>query len=199
MSPGGASQGAALGPLVAQAHARGAGIVLDLAYQPLRFDAGTLPPHAALAWQLWAPNKACGLPGVRAASAVAPAGEEPAAEALRAHAPSWVAGAEGVALLAAFATPAAQAELAAHRSLLRAWRDALAASLRAAHWQVRDTDSVTPFFTARPAHAPDCAAWRALGVKLRDTTPMGLPGWWRLSAQPPHSLQALQQALEAGQ
>jgi histidinol-phosphate aminotransferase len=198
-SPGGASHGAALGPQVAQAHACGACVVLDLAYQPLRFDAGKLPPHAALAWQLWAPNKACGLPGIRAAYAVAPAGDEPAAEALRAHAPSWVAGAEGVALLAAFATPAAQDELVAQRPLLRAWREALAATLRAAHWQVQDAASVTPFFTARPAHAPDWAAWRALGLKLRDTTGMGLPGWWRLSAQPPQSLQALQQALEAGQ
>lgn len=198
MSPSGVSRGAALGPLVAQAHARGACVVLDLAYQPLRLDAGTLPPHAALAWQLWAPNKACGLPGVRAAYAVAPAGEEPAAEALRTHAHSWVTGAEGVALLAAFATPAAQAELAAHRPLLQAWRDALAAILRAAHWQVQDATSVTPFFTARPVHMPDWADWRALGLKLRDTTGMGLPGWWRLSAQPPQSLQALQHALEAG-
>lgn len=195
MSPGGASHGTALGPGVAQAHAAGACVVLDLAYQPLRLDAGTLPPHAALAWQLWAPNKACGLPGVRAAYAVAPVGEEPAADALRAHAPSWVTGAEGVALLAAFATPAAQAELAAHRRLLRAWRDALAALLRAAQWQVQDAASVTPFFTARPAHAPDWAAWRAQGLKLRDTTGMGLPGWWRLSAQPPQSLRALEQAL----
>jgi len=200
MSPGGASHGAALGPLIAQAHAAGACVVLDLAYQPLRFDGGKLAAHAALAWQLWAPNKACGLPGVRAAYAVAPVGDEPAAEAMRAQAPSWVAGAEGAALLASFATAAAQAELAAHRGLLRAWRDALAAILRAAQWQVQDTASVTPFFTARPHHAPDpdWAAWRNQGLKLRDTTRMGLPGWWRLSAQPPHSLQALRHALEAG-
>ena len=198
MSPGGASHGTALGPWVSRAHAAGACVVLDLAYQPLRFDAGTLAPHAALAWQLWAPNKACGLPGVRAAYAVAPMGEEPAAEALRAQAPSWLTGAEGVALLASFATPAAHAELAAQRTRLLAWRDALAATLRAARWQVQDRDSVTPFFTARPARTPDWAAWRARGLKLRDTTSMGLPGWWRLSAQPPESLQALRQALETG-
>lgn len=198
MSPGGASHGTALGPQIAQAHGAGACIVLDLAYHPLRLDAGRLPPHAALAWQLWAPNKACGLPGVRAAYAIAPQGEEPAADALRAQAPSWVTGAEGVALLAAFATPAAQAELGAQRILLRAWRDTLAATLRAVRWQVQDSASVTPFFTARPALAPDETAWRARGLKLRDTTSMGLPGWWRLSAQPPQALQALRQALEAG-
>ena len=45
--------------------------VLDLAYQPLQLGgAPSEPPHWA--WQLWSPNKALGLTGVRGAYAIAP-------------------------------------------------------------------------------------------------------------------------------
>jgi histidinol-phosphate aminotransferase len=192
-SPTGQALGDALDAVLASAAP--ACTVLDLAYQPLRLDAGKLPPGAAQAWQLWSPNKACGLPGVRAAYAVAPAGAEDLARALAALAPSWVTGAEGVALLTAFAGAAAQAELAQQREVLSSWRAALAGMLRAAHWEVRDAASVTPFFVARPPCALDPGALRAQGIKLRDTTSMGLPGWLRLSAQPPAAIQALRAAL----
>jgi histidinol-phosphate aminotransferase len=41
----------------------------------------------------------------------------------------------------------------------------------------------------------DVAAWRAQGLKLRDATSLGAPGWWRLSAQGPQAQQALQRVL----
>jgi histidinol-phosphate aminotransferase len=192
-SPTGQALGGALDGVLAGAAP--ACVVLDLAYQPLRLDGGQLPPGAAQAWQLWSPNKACGLPGVRAAYAVAPAGAEDLARALAALAPSWVTGAEGVALLAAFTGAVAQAELAQRREVLRGWRAALSAMLRAAHWEVRDAASVTPFFVARPPCALDPAALRAQGIKLRDTASMGLPGWLRLSAQPLAAIKALRAAL----
>lgn len=192
-SPTGQALGGTLDAVLAGAAP--AFVVLDLAYQPLRLDAGKLPPGAAQAWQLWSPNKACGLPGVRAAYAVAPAGAEDLARALAALAPSWVTGAEGVALLTAFAGAAAQAELAQQREVLRGWRAALAGMLRAARWEVRDAASVTPFFVARPPCALDPGALREQGIKLRDTGSMGLPGWLRLSAQPPAAIQALRAAL----
>lgn len=191
MSPTGRTLGCALATKVARVVDAGAIAVLDLAYQPLRFDGRRLAPEAEQAWQLWSPNKACGMTGVRAAYAIAPRGEEPLAEALRAHAPSWITGAEGVAMLAAFAAPAAQAELALHLPRLRAWRDALADALRGAGWQVHDAASVTPFFVARAPAGLDLAALRARGIKLRATGDMGLPGWLRLSAQPPAAVQAL--------
>ena len=52
-----------------------------------------------------------------------------------------------------------------------------------------------PFFCARPAVPPDAAALRAHGVRLRDAASMGLPGAWRLSAQPPAAQRALADAL----
>ena len=173
----------------------GALTVLDLAYQPLRLDDRALPPEAELAWQLWSPNKACGLVGVRAAYAIAPKGEEGAAQALRARAPSWVCGADGVAMLTAFASEAAQDELAAQRATLARWRLQLAEALRGADWEMQAARSVTPFLIARPAaHAAPLDAPR-FGLRLRDCTSLGLPGWWRLSAQPPAALDALAAAL----
>jgi len=194
-SPCGATPGDGLATSIEQAQAAEALLALDLAYQPLRLDARALPALAARAWRLWSPNKSCGLPGVRAAYAIAPAGAEPVVRALQSGAPSWVAGVEGVAMLRAFASDAAQAELAAQRKLLHAWRDRLAAGLRAAGWQARAATSVTPFFVARPPPGFCAAALRRDGVQLRDTASMGLPGWMRLAAQPPQAIDALLGAL----
>jgi len=194
MNPTGSTLGHALDARIVCATDAGAIVALDLAYQPLRLDRVALAPHADVAWQLWSPNKACGLTGVRGAYAVAPRGGEALAQALRAHAPSWVVGADGVAMLAAFAASIAQDELRQRLPRLRAWRAALAAALRGAGWQVRDTDSVTPFFVAQAPVAIDLAALRSSDIKLRSTDDMGLPGWLRLSAQPPVALRALRDA-----
>ena len=194
-SPSGSTLGAGLAPLLDRLHAAGALVVLDLAYQPLRFDAFELPAQASNAWRLWSPNKSCGLPGVRAAYAIAPAGDLPVIEVLRASAPSWVVGAEGVAMLRAYAQQRAQAELANRRPMLRAWRESLSQGLRHAGWQVADEVSVTPFLVAQPPAGLSAADLRAEGIKLRDTTTLGLRGWMRLSAQPPEAITALLRAL----
>ncbi|MEF9944598.1 MAG: aminotransferase class I/II-fold pyridoxal phosphate-dependent enzyme, partial [Burkholderiaceae bacterium] len=76
ISPSGATRVADLPCFLAVAQAFGASVVLDLAYQPLRFDGGPLPVAVDSAWQLCSPNKACGLTGVRAAYAIAPLGAE---------------------------------------------------------------------------------------------------------------------------
>lgn len=194
-SPTGSTLAGVLATSIEQCRAGGAIVTLDLAYQPLRLDGRALPAEAQRAWQLWSPNKACGLTGVRAAYAIAPRGEEALAQAVRAHAPSWVVGADGVAMLSAFVAPAAQAELALCLQMLRAWRDALAAALREAAWRVDDARSVTPFFVARAPAGVDLTALRGRGIKLRHTDSMGLPGWVRLSAQPPAATMALLEAL----
>lgn len=196
-SPQGSTLGEGLGTLIDRIHAAGALLALDLAYQPLRLDAFDLPRQASGAWCLWSPNKSCGLPGVRAAYAIAPANEEPAAKALSISAPSWVAGADGVAMLFAFASEHAQAELSSQRHTLRAWRVALSSGLQDAGWQVADALSVTPFVVAQPPAGFSAAALRAEGIVLRDTTSMGLRGRMRLSAQPPEAVAALLRALEA--
>ena len=55
------------------------------------------------------------------------------------------------------------------------------------------------FFCARPPEDIDLptllATLRTHGIKLRDATSFGLPGWWRLSAQRPVALAALDAAL----
>ena len=40
------------------------------------------------------------------------------------------------------------------------------------------------------------AMLRQQGIKLRDATSFGLPGWFRLGVRPPESQQALWRALE---
>lgn len=193
-SPSGTAGGAGLSQALAAALAAGAVTVLDLAYQPLRLDGACLPTEAQHAWQLWSPNKAAGLTGARAAYAVAPPGQAAVVQALQAAGPSWPVGAEGVALLSAFTTPQAQAELAACRRTLLAWRQALVRLLQQAGWVISGDNmptSVTPFLLARPARPWDAARAAAHGVQLRDATSLGLPGAWRINALGPASLAVL--------
>jgi histidinol-phosphate aminotransferase len=180
-------------------------VALDRAYEPLRLD-GEDPVPAALAsqcWQLWSPNKALGMTGVRAGAMLSPSqaasGLLPTLQAL---APSWVLSAEGVALWHAWCDDATQAWLAQARATLRAWRAEQQAQLSALRWHIEP--SVTPFFVARPPQPAmlDAAvrhAWlqslRAEGVKLRDAASLALPGCVRLSTQGPEARDALQRAL----
>ncbi|MFN3956743.1 MULTISPECIES: aminotransferase class I/II-fold pyridoxal phosphate-dependent enzyme [Tepidimonas] len=178
--------------------AAGAPVTLDLAYAPLRLqgEPALTERQRARCWQLYSPNKALGLTGVRAAYVIAPedAGPGELAE-LQALAPSWPIGADGVALLAAWIEPSTQRWLQATLGTLAQWKAALVQTLQARGWEV--AASVTPFACARPPQPLDAAALRARGVKLRDAASFGLPGWWRLSAQPPQALQALAEALDA--
>ncbi|MEY4415436.1 MAG: hypothetical protein RIQ53_2729 [Pseudomonadota bacterium] len=195
-------------------------VLLDLAYQPMRLDgdpaaeaamaagawapagwlARGLPHGAARAWQLWSPNKACGLTGVRGAYALAPEGAQAVAAALRAAQPSWPLGADGRAMLQAWAAPATQQALAASLARVRRWRADLARVLQRAGWSV-EPDGVSPFLVARaPVDRPwDADRARAAGVALRATDSLGLPGAWRLCARPPRALRALAVVLADGQ
>lgn len=176
----------------------GAPVTLDLAYAPLRLQGGAALTEAqrSRCWQLHSPNKALGLTGVRAAYVIAPEEAEPSQLAeLEALAPSWPIGADGVALLAAWIEPATQRWLQATHATLAQWKAALVQTLQARGWAV--AASVTPFLCARPPQPLEAAALRARGVKLREAASFGLPGWWRLSAQPPEALQALAEALDA--
>lgn len=194
-SPTGRSHHAQLEQLISAAGRVEATVVLDLAYQPLRLDRIELPACAAQAWQLWTPNKACGLTGVRGAYALAPAADRPVARALALHAPSWILGSDAVQMLSAFTTEGAQAELGAAKTLLARRRAELSGLLKDADWQVGDRNSVTPFFVARPPPHFSITLLRARGIKVRDTDSMGLPGWIRLAAQRPEALAALREAL----
>lgn len=185
-NPTGESLGSAQ---IAAIAARAALTVLDRAYEPLRL-AGSAPDIPPNCWQLHCPNKALGHTGVRAAYLIAP-GEGPLNERLRQLAASWVLSAEGQVLLMQLHRPEIQAWLADSRARLRLWTAQQREMLAALGWQQRA--SCTPFWLACPAAAlPDL---RAQGIKLRDATSFGLPGWVRIATLPPQSQQMLKMGL----
>jgi histidinol-phosphate aminotransferase len=187
-----------LGEAEPQAHqvvASGAQLVLDRAYEPLRLSGHCSLDPAALqqVWQLWTPNKAMGLTGVRGAYAIAPERAVPEARALDQLAPSWLLGAHAVALLDAWVSPAAQDWLAHSLQALAIWKSGQQALLTGLGWTV--LPSGANYFCATPPRPLDAAALRAAGIKLRDTTSFGLPGHWRLGVLPPEAQAALAHAL----
>lgn len=175
-------------------------LVLDSAYAPLRLSGAPSVNNAQrdALWQLFSPNKALGLTGVRAAYAIAPLGAEVAVPQLEALAPSWPVGAHGVALLMVWTQADTQAWLQASLQTLAGWKQRQVALLHAAGWTVQPSD--TPFFVARPPAPHDavalCAALRGSGIQLRDATSFGLPGWLRLAVLPPAAQDALAAALQ---
>lgn len=164
-------------------------VVLDSAYATLRLEGQPSlgDSQRQQLWQLFSPNKALGLTGVRAAYAIAPLEAHAAVQQLEALAPSWVLGAHGVALLMAWTQANTQAWLLASLQTLATWKQRQIDLLHHAGWTLQASD--TPFFCARPPIGVDavalCATLRAQGVKLRDATSFGLPGWVRLGVLSP--------------
>lgn len=183
--------------------------VLDCAYVPLRLDpdgawTGTPPQSEPTGcWQLWTPNKALGLTGIRAAYAIAPAGSEASLDALASLAPSWPVGAHGVALLHAWTLASVQQWLVRSLQTLRAWKLSQQALCQDLGWAVH-AGSLANYFCAEPATATlsdDLASLRAAGIKLRDASSFGLPGTVRLAVLAPAAQDALRaacQSLRAG-
>ncbi|WP_092761240.1 aminotransferase class I/II-fold pyridoxal phosphate-dependent enzyme [Rhodoferax sp. OV413] len=170
-------------------------LVLDCAYAPLRLE-GRASLDAAQTdrvWQMWTPNKALGLTGIRAAYAIAPLGADTAA--LRALCPSWPVGAHGVALLQAWCEPTSQQWLAQSLVTLREWKARQLILCRTLGWECLPSDA--NFFCARPSgdDLPQrLQHLRARGIKLRDATSFGLPGYVRLGVLPPLAQDALASA-----
>lgn len=165
-------------------------VVLDRAYEPLRLSGqGTV--DADRAWQLWSPNKALGLTGVRGAYAIAPAGTD--TSALEALAPSWPLGADGVAMLQAWCEPPVQQWLAGSRATLREWKARQLVLCRDLGWQPQASDA--NFFVARvPGLDSALPGLRLRGIQMRDCASFGLPGHARLGVQPPAAQDALARA-----
>jgi histidinol-phosphate aminotransferase len=177
------------------ARSRSATVVLDRAYEPLRLSGSLACDDDRLArcWQLWTPNKALGLTGVRAAYAVAPVGANDAIEQLETLAPSWPIGAHGVAMLRAWCDPAVQQWLSQSLDALREWKQRQLALCESLGWACLPSD--TNFFVAR-IPGPGLEQLRERGIKLRDCTSFGMPGHARLSVQPPATQDALKLACE---
>lgn len=175
--------------------AAGGTVVLDRAYEPLRLAGACAIGDQDLdrLWQLWSPNKALGLTGVRAAYAIAPVTAQAAVQELDALAPSWPLGAHGVALLQAWCEAPVQQWLEASRATLRFWKARQEDLCRGLGWQVRG--SCANFFVAgAPGLVAALPALRAHGIQLRDCASFGLPGEVRLSVQPPAAQDALRRA-----
>ena len=194
-SPQGAPQ-AGLGDL-AGALLLPAMTVLDRAYEPLRLSGAPTLTDGQLqtVWQLWTPNKALGLTGVRAAYAIAPVKADETVAALEQLCPSWPIGAHGVAMLQAWTRPDVQAWLAESLPTLCGWKARQIALCESLGWSCLPSDA--NFFCGRP-RLPEgmslpqaLARLRGQGIKLRDTASFGLPGHVRVSVQAP----AVQDAL----
>jgi histidinol-phosphate aminotransferase len=172
---------------LAEAAARGP-LAVDLAYAPLcpRPMLDAVEAAAARAIRLYAPNKAFGLTGLRAGYAVTP---YPWPE-LEQCAASWPVGPDGVAFLHGTISPPALAWLETSRSVLADWRQALAAGLADLGCAVRE--SPASFLMAEVGDAAAvAAALRRHGLRVRDGSSFGLPGWIRLRAAPPEPRAAL--------
>ena len=165
--------------------------VLDRAYEPLRLS-GVFAHAADLHkfWQLYSPNKALGLTGIRAAYAIAPVDAAAAVETMNQLCPSWPIGAHGVAMLQAWTGSESQAWLADSLITLRLWKTQQVALCESFGWTV--LPSLANFFVCRADI--DLAALRQHGIKLRDCTSFGLPGLVRISVQPPAAQDALHNA-----
>lgn len=174
--------------------------VLDRAYEPLRLGEAPVWHAETLQqfWQLWTPNKALGLTGVRAAYVLAPPDSQALVAQLESLAPSWPVGAHGVAMLQAWTMPDVQAWLAGSLASLREWKARQVALCESLGWTCLPSEA--NFFCARPALPEGVSLARALaqlrgkGIKLRDTTSFGLPGHVRLSVVPPAAQDALHNA-----
>mgnify|MGYP003493818710 CR=1 FL=1 len=161
-------------------------LVLDCAYSPLRLSGAPSLDAAQMdrLWQLYTPNKALELTGVRAAYAIAPLGADTAP--LLALCPSWPVGVHGVALLQAWCSPASQQWLAQSLPTLQVWKARQMDLLQSLGWVCLPSEA--NFFCARPAvdDVPQMLhTLRGHGIKLRDATSFGLPGHVRLGVLPP--------------
>ena len=175
-------------------------LVLDRAYAPLRLQGGSSLDADGLdhVWQLWTPNKALGLTGVRAAYAIAPLQAGSQVGELESLAPSWPVGAHGVAMLQSWTTAAVQDWLRASLVTLRTWKQRQIDLCQGLGWQVLPGDA--NYFVARPASRDlvhDLVRLRQQGIKLRDAGSFGLPGCVRLGVLAPASQDALALAWKA--
>ena len=124
--------------------------VLDRAYEPLRLSGALALDTAQLqtVWQLYTPNKALGLTGVRAAYAIAPIDSDLHVAALEQLCASWPVGAHGVAMLHAWTRPGVQAWLTGSLATLREWKARQIALCESWGWSCLPSDA--NFFVPSP-------------------------------------------------
>jgi histidinol-phosphate aminotransferase len=171
--------------------------VIDCAYRPLRLEGKYLHESNVLdqVWQLWSPNKALGMTGVRGAYVVAPLGSQSSVLELEALSASWPLGVHGQAMLLAWTLEETQAWVKDTRKVLKEWKTALVSSLEQKGWSCLSSQS--HYFCAKPPVKILASDLRRFDIKLRDASSFGFSGLWRLSAQKPEALCALELALRS--
>lgn len=174
-------------------------LVIDLAYADF---CPTLPGPPVGADLLVAPNKKYGLTGIRAGYAIC--ADAPWGARLVERAPSWVLGSHGVGFLHASIGTDAQAWFEENRPRLRKAAADLGTVLELHGWRTHPSE--THFLAAQPPRGsrtddPEAhsALWTRLlrkhGIRARDLSNTGLPGWLRMSARPEGELEVLGKVL----
>jgi len=171
--------------------------VLDCAYEPLRL-VGKLninPAQLDRLWQLWTPNKALGMTGVRGAYVIAPRGKERLVEMLISIAPSWLIGVDGVTMLKAWVLDDVQSWLESSLITLRQWKSQQVALCHQLGWQSHESISnffcaTHPYFTTEQ-YLP---VLRQFDIKLRDTASFGLANHVRMAVLPLDAQERLREA-----
>lgn len=178
---------------------QGGVVVLDRAYEPMRLSGEPSLDETVLncVWQIWSPNKALGMTGVRGCYVIAPEPLPDLAQTLEMMTPSWPLGAHAVAMLSIWVRDDVQHWLACSRQVLTQWKKEQIARLASVGWTCLPSDA--NYFCARAPRSLDSFLLRARGIKLRGTGSFGLPDHWRLSVQPPVAQTAVYEALLAQQ
>ena len=96
-------------------------------------------------------------------------------------------------MLQAWVRPEVQSWLTDTLHTLRGWKARQIERLQALGWICLPSDA--NFFCASPPEPVDLPALRAQGIKLRDATSFGLPGYIRLGVLEPAAQDALTQVL----
>ena len=171
--------------------------VLDCAYEPLRLE-GKLNINSEQLdrlWQMWTPNKALGMTGVRGAYVIAPRGGERLVEMLISMAPSWPIGADGVTMLKAWVREDVQNWLKNSLITLRQWKSQQLALCHQLGWHSHE--SVSNFFCATHRSFTTeqyLPVLRQFDIKLRDTASFGLANHVRMAVLPLDAQARLQEA-----
>lgn len=169
-------------------------LVLDGAYRPLRLEGSLDLTSEQLnrVWQLWSPNKALGCTGIRAAYVIAPHGQEELVSLLERLAPSWPIGVHGCAMLKIWSQKEVQDDLAHSLLVLQSWKTRQIEMCTSLGMTIMPSEA--NFYLAswgRQDVQPELADLRVEGVKLRDASSFGLPGWVRMRVMSPVAQDAL--------
>jgi histidinol-phosphate aminotransferase len=166
-------------------------LVLDCAYQPLRLsgDSSLNSQQPNACWQLFTPNKALGLTGIRGAYVIAPLHAESWQQQLEQMAASWPLGSHAVTMLSAWTLPSVQDWLLESLETLREWKQKQIALCIDLGWKVIASDTnffcVTPDRKILENRVDFLHAMRAQGIKLRHTASFGLDACFRMRVLAP--------------